>query len=219
MGGDENHVNVSLIARDKVTRQCPQITPFSKRRESRSGIEPKPFCLQPNASPLGHTGSRTSLCSARGGGYIRMVIIIVCLSAAWLYRRGYFACGNPSLDSKPSRTDLTPGSRLGPSTGVPDFIILTLSDRRLAPTQITTLNCLGSFLFSSLAALRVGRIYGERPFLGVIALVFIKMRKISGVGGWVGVVFFFLFFSHCFLLLLLLGLLSVEFVWCEEDCF
>ena len=37
------------IARDKVTRQCPQITTFLKRTESRSGgIELRPFCL-----PLG----------------------------------------------------------------------------------------------------------------------------------------------------------------------
>ena len=26
MGGDESHLNVSLIVRDKVTRQCPQTT-------------------------------------------------------------------------------------------------------------------------------------------------------------------------------------------------
>ena len=45
MGSDENHFNILLIVRDKVTRQCPQITTFLKRRESRSGIEPSPFCL------------------------------------------------------------------------------------------------------------------------------------------------------------------------------
>ena len=33
--------------RDKVTRQCPQTTTFLKRRERRSGIEPRPFCLPP----------------------------------------------------------------------------------------------------------------------------------------------------------------------------
>ena len=36
MGSDENHFNVSLIVRDKVTRQCPQTTTFLKRKESRS---------------------------------------------------------------------------------------------------------------------------------------------------------------------------------------
>ena len=41
MGSDKSHFNVSLIVRDKVTRQCPQTTTFLKRRESRSGIEPK----------------------------------------------------------------------------------------------------------------------------------------------------------------------------------
>ena len=30
---------------DKVTRQCPQTTTFLKRKESRSGIEPKSFRL------------------------------------------------------------------------------------------------------------------------------------------------------------------------------
>ena len=45
MGSDENQFNVSLIVRDKVTRQCPHTTTVLKRRESRSGIEPRPFCL------------------------------------------------------------------------------------------------------------------------------------------------------------------------------
>ena len=45
MGSDESHFNVSLIVRDKVTRQCPQTTTLLKRKESRNGIEPRPFCL------------------------------------------------------------------------------------------------------------------------------------------------------------------------------
>ena len=45
MGSDESHFNVSLIVKDKVTGQCPQTTTFLKRKESRSGIEPRPFCL------------------------------------------------------------------------------------------------------------------------------------------------------------------------------
>ena len=45
MGSDESHFNVSLIVKDKVTRQCPQTTTFLKRKESRSGIEPRPFRL------------------------------------------------------------------------------------------------------------------------------------------------------------------------------
>ena len=45
MGSDESHLNVSLIVRDKVTRQCPQTTTFLKRKESRSGIEPRSFRL------------------------------------------------------------------------------------------------------------------------------------------------------------------------------
>ena len=56
MGSDESQFNVSLIVRDKVTRQCPQNTTFLKREES--GIELRPSVYQPNAFPLGQTGSR-----------------------------------------------------------------------------------------------------------------------------------------------------------------
>ena len=33
MGSDESHFNVSLIVRDKVTRQCPQTTGFEENGE------------------------------------------------------------------------------------------------------------------------------------------------------------------------------------------
>ena len=53
---------------DKVTRQCPQTTTFLKRKESRSGIEAVsnrgPSAYQPNALPLGQTGSPAGLLSA-----------------------------------------------------------------------------------------------------------------------------------------------------------
>ena len=42
MGSDESHFSVSLIMRGKVTRQSPQLL---KRKESRSGIEPRSFRL------------------------------------------------------------------------------------------------------------------------------------------------------------------------------
>ena len=45
MSNDESHFNVSLIVKDKVTRKCPQTTALLKRKESRSRIEPKTFCL------------------------------------------------------------------------------------------------------------------------------------------------------------------------------
>ena len=48
MGSDERHFNVSLIVRDKVTRQCPQTTTFEENGE--------PSADQPNALPLGQTG-------------------------------------------------------------------------------------------------------------------------------------------------------------------
>ena len=65
MGSDESHFNVSLIVRDKVTRQCPQTTTFEEKGEP-SGIEPRSFRLpaylltaRPNRlslSPVTHTG-------------------------------------------------------------------------------------------------------------------------------------------------------------------
>ena len=33
MGSDEGHFKASLIARDKVTRQCPQTTTFEEKEE------------------------------------------------------------------------------------------------------------------------------------------------------------------------------------------
>ena len=45
MGSHESHFNVSLVVRDKVTRQCPQTTTFLKRKESQSGIKPRSFHL------------------------------------------------------------------------------------------------------------------------------------------------------------------------------
>ena len=33
MGSDDSHFNVSLIVRDKVTRQCPQTTIFEEKGE------------------------------------------------------------------------------------------------------------------------------------------------------------------------------------------
>ena len=35
MGSGESHFNVSLIARDKVTRQCPQTTTLEEKGESK----------------------------------------------------------------------------------------------------------------------------------------------------------------------------------------
>ena len=60
MGSDESHFNVSLIVRDKVTRQCPQTTTFEEK------AEPKQYrteVLAPFTSgllpyPLGQTGSQ-----------------------------------------------------------------------------------------------------------------------------------------------------------------
>ena len=57
MGSDESYFNVSLIVRDKVTRQCLQTTTL-KREESRSGFDRSPSAYQPNVIPLGQTDSK-----------------------------------------------------------------------------------------------------------------------------------------------------------------
>ena len=59
VSSDECHFNVSSIVRDKVTRQCPQTTTFSKRREISEVVANRgPSAYQPNALPLGQTGSQ-----------------------------------------------------------------------------------------------------------------------------------------------------------------
>ena len=58
MGSDQSHFNVSLIVRDKVTRQCPQTTTFEEKGEPKRIRTEVPLLDQrPNALPLGHTGS------------------------------------------------------------------------------------------------------------------------------------------------------------------
>ena len=37
MGSDESHFNVSLIVRDKVTRQCPQTATFFEDKQAPNG--------------------------------------------------------------------------------------------------------------------------------------------------------------------------------------
>ena len=57
MGSDESHFNVSLIAMDKVTVNSVHGPQLLKRKKSRSGFEPRSSVYQPNALPLGQTGS------------------------------------------------------------------------------------------------------------------------------------------------------------------
>ena len=48
IGSDESHFNVSLIVRDKVTRQCPQTTIFEEKGEpKRYRTEVIPFTSLP----------------------------------------------------------------------------------------------------------------------------------------------------------------------------
>ena len=52
MGSDEGRFSVRIIVRDKVTtRLCPQTTAFLKKKESQSGIEPRPLCFKPAHKP------------------------------------------------------------------------------------------------------------------------------------------------------------------------
>ena len=44
-GSDEKHFDVSLIVRDKVTRQCPQTTTFEEKGEPKQDRAERPFCL------------------------------------------------------------------------------------------------------------------------------------------------------------------------------
>ena len=55
---DESHFNVSLIVMNKVTGQCPQTTTFLKRKRAEAVSNRGPFAYQPNALPLGQTGSQ-----------------------------------------------------------------------------------------------------------------------------------------------------------------
>ena len=49
MGSDESPFNVSLIVRDKVTRQCPQTTTFEEKGEpKRYRTEILPLTARPN---------------------------------------------------------------------------------------------------------------------------------------------------------------------------
>ena len=61
MVSDESHFNVSLIERDKVTRQCPQTTTFEEKRRPEAKSNRNPSAYQPNALTLGQTGSHKKL--------------------------------------------------------------------------------------------------------------------------------------------------------------
>ena len=59
MRNDESHFNVSVESDGQSHRTVStNYNIFLKRKESRSGIEPRPSAYQPNALPLGQTGSR-----------------------------------------------------------------------------------------------------------------------------------------------------------------
>ena len=58
MGSDESHFNVSLIVRDKVTRQSAHWNHnFWRERRAEADSNRGPSVYQPNALPLGQTGS------------------------------------------------------------------------------------------------------------------------------------------------------------------
>ena len=60
MGSDESHFNLSLIVRDKVTRQCPQTTRFEEKGDpKRNRTEVLLLTSLTNSLPLGQTGSHS----------------------------------------------------------------------------------------------------------------------------------------------------------------
>ena len=58
MGSDEGHFNISLITRDKVTRQCPQTTIYEEKGEPKRIRTEVPLLTSLTPLPLGETGSR-----------------------------------------------------------------------------------------------------------------------------------------------------------------
>ena len=62
MGSAYSHLNVSLTVRDIVAKLCPQTTIVLKTKESRSGIEPKPFCLTARIKP-----AKSNYCCSKHG--------------------------------------------------------------------------------------------------------------------------------------------------------
>ena len=69
MGSNESHFNVSLIVREKVTKQYPQTTTFEEKGE------PKQIRTEPNALPLGQTGSQTCCASVRALSHGKLFIV------------------------------------------------------------------------------------------------------------------------------------------------
>ena len=59
MGSDESHFNVSLIVRDKVTNKTAfKDHNFCRERGAEANSNRSPSAYQPNALPLGQTGSQ-----------------------------------------------------------------------------------------------------------------------------------------------------------------
>ena len=58
VGSDESHFSVSLIVCDKVIRQCLYRPQPLKRKENEADSNRCPSAYQPNALPLGQTGSQ-----------------------------------------------------------------------------------------------------------------------------------------------------------------
>ena len=61
MGRHQSHFKVSLIARDKITRQFPHTTSFGREKRAEADSNGGPSAYQPDALPLGQTGSRLTL--------------------------------------------------------------------------------------------------------------------------------------------------------------
>ena len=62
MGNDESHFNVSLIVRDRGTRQYPRTSTCEEKGGAEADSNRGPSAYQPNALPLGQTGSLLVVC-------------------------------------------------------------------------------------------------------------------------------------------------------------
>ena len=86
MGSDESHFNVSLIVRDKVTRQCPQTTTFEEKGEPKRPVSTRsPSAYRLTARP--NWGADGDVRQSGSGGqliYKRPVTRTGVLTGVWL---------------------------------------------------------------------------------------------------------------------------------------
>ena len=73
MGSDESHFKVSLIVRDKPQDRVHRPQPFRTERRTEAVSNRGPSAYQPNALPLGQTGSPWSVTSIKAGICVKII--------------------------------------------------------------------------------------------------------------------------------------------------